>query len=100
MTRCRNSLVLFLVLGALPAMAAPAVLKSIRLEPGDLTLWGASARQRFLVIGTFSDGMERDLTAESRFEVADPRLAGIDAGGRLTAAADGETGVPAEVPGH
>ena len=102
MTRCRNSLVLFLVLGALPAMAAPAgaVLKSIRLEPRDLTLWGASARQRFLVIGTFSDGMERDLTAESRFAVADPRLAGIDAGGRLTAAADGETLVRAEIQGQ
>src|SRR5262245_15746497 len=101
MTRWRNSLILFLVFGALAAMAAQPgpVLKSIRLEPRDVTLWGAKARQRFLVIGTFNDGMERDVTAESLFTVADPRLAAID-GGRLTAAADGETVVQAEIQGQ
>ena len=40
---------------------------SLRLVPQDVTLWGIQASQRFLVIGKFADGMERDLTEESRF---------------------------------
>jgi hypothetical protein len=78
----------------------PAVLESIRLEPRNPTLRGAHARQRLLVIGTYRDRIERDLTARSRFSVARPELASVDASGRVTALADGETTVRAEADGR
>ena len=99
--RAGSARILTFALAALSAAwAAEPALRSVRLEPGDVTLWGARARQRFVVIGSYSDGIDRDLTQRSRFSVADPRLAGIDGTGRLTATAEGETRVEVQVEGR
>ena len=96
-------LVLAAVLGlSSPSQAgsAPPKLRSLRLVPQDRTLWGAKASQHFLVIGKYSDGLERDVTAESRFSLSDPKVAKVDAGGRVVALADGGTVLKASLEGR
>ena len=66
-------------------------LLSVRLLPEEVRLRGQGAAQQLLVIGTFADGLERDLTEASRFSLADPALAEIDARGKVKARADGRT---------
>ena len=63
-------------------------------------LWGAKASQRILVLGKFADGLERDVTAESRISIAHPSLAGVEAEGRVAGLADGETWLSAEFRGQ
>jgi hypothetical protein len=70
---------------------------SLRVVPERVTLHGARAAQRFVVLGAFADGLERDLTGESRFSISDPRLASLDKAGRIVALADGELELTAEV---
>jgi len=93
----------FLILGAMAwnsgRAAAPAKLLSIRVVPEEVTLRGAQASQRILVLGKFSDGLERDLTAESRITLADAATAGLE-DGRVVALADGETWLSAEFRGR
>jgi hypothetical protein len=79
------------------AVAADETLVSVRIVPERVTLQGARAGQRFLVLGAFADGLERDLTSQSRFSLSDPRLAALDESGRVTARADGECDLTAEV---
>lgn len=66
-------------------------LLSVRLLPEEVRLRGKDAVQQLLVIGTYDDGLERDLTETSRFSIADPELAEIDARGRVKARSDGRT---------
>ena len=49
-----------------------AKLISIELVPKAITLWGADASQRFLLMGTFSDGLRRDITSEGQFSASKP----------------------------
>ena len=74
------------------AMAAEAL--SIRLVPDEIELGGANAAQRVLVIGKFSDGLERDITSDSQIVVSNPALAKIESG-RVKAISDGRTEVTA-----
>ena len=71
--------------------SAAARLLSVRLLPQEVRLRGKGAAQQLLVIGTYADGLERDLTEGSRFTVADPNLAEIDGQGRVRARSDGRT---------
>ena len=66
-------------------------LLSLRLFPEGVQLRGAAAARHLLVIGTYADGLERDLTGRSRFSIANPELAGVDPEGRVSARADGQT---------
>src|SRR5262249_35159372 len=75
----------------------PASPLSIRIIPKQATLWGGRASQRFVVLGTFPDGLERDVTSQSRFSISDLRLASIDPAGRLVPLADGELDVKVQV---
>ena len=76
-----------------------ARLLSVRLLPEEVRLRGKGAAQQLLVIGTYADGLERDLTAKSRFSIADPALAEIDAEGRVRARSDGRTLLTVQSPG-
>ncbi|MCY3777322.1 MAG: DUF1553 domain-containing protein [Candidatus Aminicenantes bacterium] len=87
-----------------PSMpAAPShdpTLLSARIFPESATLREKGASQRFLVIGRFADGLERDLTSASRFGLGDSGLASVDEAGKVSALADGETELEAEIQGH
>ena len=81
------------------APAPEAELLSLRLVPEKITLWGNDASQRFLVLGRYSDGIERDLTGKGRFSIADPGHAAVDQQGRVGALTDGETTIRVAVGG-
>ncbi|MSO23204.1 MAG: DUF1553 domain-containing protein [Acidobacteria bacterium] len=88
------SFILAAIVG-LSAAAPAADLLSIRMVPDEINLWGANSAQRILLLGKFSDGLERDLTAESRIAVSNPSVARIDHGVRVIALSDGRTEVTA-----
>ena len=83
-----------------PGRVCPPQLRSLRLIPQDRTLWGAKASQHFLVIGKYSDGLERDVTAESRFSISDSKVAKVDAEGRVVALADGSVVLTVSLEGR
>ena len=58
-------------------VAAPQLL-SVRLVPEDMTLWGRNASRRFLVLGRYSDGLEREITAQSRLSLSDSEVAKVE----------------------
>src|SRR5213594_3808532 len=69
---------------AKPAGPQPvSAMVSLRVVPKQVTLWGARASQRFVVLGMYADGLERDVTSQSRFSISNPRLATIDQAGRV-----------------
>jgi hypothetical protein len=83
-------------LNASAARAAETPL-SVRIVPERVTLHGARAGQRFIVLGAFADGLERDVTGQSHFSISDPQIAALDQAGRVVAQADGEFDLKAEV---
>jgi hypothetical protein len=62
------------VFGLTAAELQPGSARSLRLLPQDWTLWGAKASQQFLVLATFDDGLERDVTNKSTFQSPNQRL--------------------------
>jgi hypothetical protein len=86
--------------GSSSEAAASSQLLSVRLVPEEATLWGARAVQRFLVLGKYADGLERDISKRSRFSIADSGIAKVDERGRVAALADGQTVLSAQVEGR
>ena len=64
---------------------------SLRLLPERITLSGRAASQRFVVLGKTRDGLERDLTSQSRFSVDPPSIARVDPSGQVHSLQDGQT---------
>ena len=81
------------------AIQGPSLL-SVRIVPPEITLWGAAASQQFLMLGKYSDGLERDLTSKSRFSIRRSALAKVDESGRVRAIAEGRTELEAQVAGQ
>ena len=75
-------------------------LLSVRLLPEEVRLRGKDAVQQLLVIGTYDDGLERDLTEASQFSIDDPTLAEVDARGRVKARSDGRTLLTVQASGR
>jgi uncharacterized protein DUF1553/uncharacterized protein DUF1549/Big-like domain-containing protein len=73
---------------------------SLRLVPESRTLSGANASQRFLVLGRFADGLEREVSSQSRFSLSNLSLAQVDRDGRVRALADGEVLLTASFRGQ
>src|SRR5438067_7369269 len=92
----------FEVLSSAPAIAREKTnsLLSVRLVPENVTLRGARSSQRFLVLGKYVDGLERDVTASSRFTIVHQEIAQLIAPGRVTARADGKTVLRVELEGQ
>ena len=76
------------------------VLVSVRLVPDTVTLWGFQGAQRVVVLGKYSDGLERDVTALSHFVVADSGIAKMEGLSRIVVQTDGTTLLRAELEGH
>ena len=74
-------------------------LLSVSLRPQSVILPGRGASQQFLFTGTYSDGVERDLSRQARFSLSDPRAARVDGRGRVVALADGEVRLTAVFAG-
>jgi hypothetical protein len=65
------------------------LLQSVRLYPENPTVRGAEAKQQFMVLGRFSDGLERDITTECRYSLSDPGVAKLSDSGSLEVLQDG-----------
>lgn len=74
-------------------------LMSIYIIPDSTTLRGREASQRFVVMGKYSDGLERDVTLEGDFSVIDSALADVDSEGKVSGVSDGETQLKVNVEG-
>ncbi len=104
--RCSAFAIVFSFLASLaaaveePAPSHDPTLLSLRLVPEQVRLQGPEASQRFVVMGTFADGLERDLTPGSAFRLSDPALARVDDAGRVVALAPGEVTLRAEAGGQ
>ena len=92
----RTVLSLFVLSWAAFAQQKPA---SLRLYPMDLTLWGDAASQRFLVLATGADGVERDITSTATLSVSDPTKGEIDTTGKFTSRANGTLRLTAKFGG-
>ena len=79
--------------------AAQPRLLSLRLQPTEITLPGPGSSQRFLLLGLYSDGLQRDLTRQCRFLLSDSHLAQLTEPGRIAALEDGEVVLTAEFEG-
>ena len=77
--------------------AAPPTLLSLRIVPEDIHLSGLNPSQQVLVLGRYSDGLERDLTGASPLLLGSAEMAAIGKQGQLTALAEGSTTVQARV---
>ena len=77
--------------------AAPPTLLSLRIVPEDIHLSGLNPSQQVLVLGRYSDGLERDLTGASPLLLGSAEMAAIGKQGQLTALAEGNTTVQARV---
>ena len=58
--------------------------------PAETTLWGRQASQRFLVLATYQDGVEKEITSQAQFSLAGPPAVRLLDGGRVVSLADGE----------
>lgn len=72
---------------------------SLRLAPEKATLRGPHSVQRFIVLGKYSDGLERDVTSVARLTSGSASLLKVDSSGQVTPGRDGETTVTAEFEG-
>jgi hypothetical protein len=73
---------------------------SLRTVPAQAALQGARATQQFLAIATYSDGTERDVTADVEWRLSDPALAKFVAPGLLAPVADGNLTLLAAISGR
>ncbi|MGV3724648.1 MAG: hypothetical protein ACO1SX_27440, partial [Actinomycetota bacterium] len=67
----------------------PPLLKSLAVEPAEISLSGPRAERQLLVTGRFSDGVERDVTDAVKYFSTAPRAVAVGAAGRVAALGDG-----------
>ena len=62
---------------------------SLRILPPQPTLWSADATQRFLVLGQYADGLEREVTSRTTLSVSNTRIVTLSGKGQLRGRVDG-----------
>jgi hypothetical protein len=88
-----------LVLAAVAAAPAQPALSALQVFPPDVNMSASRGRQTFVVQATFSDGITRDVTAESKITLANPALAKLEKN-VLLPLADGATELVVEYGGR
>ena len=87
--RVRLALNLGFVLGFVPALMAASP-NRLEVFPSQVHLKGPEASQRFVVLGSFDDGMTRDVTDQSRIEPGKLGFVWIDEHNRVRPASNGQ----------
>ena len=64
-------------------------IKSLQLEPNEISLWGFNASQGFLLMGESAEGMRIDLTHQGSFSISNHQIARLDGANRIVALQDG-----------
>ena len=73
---------------------------SLRILPPEPILWSAGATQRFLVLGHYADGLEREVTSRVTVSVSDPSIVTISGKGQLRGHEDGTAILHAQLRGR
>ena len=86
---------LLVAAGSIPlgAETSEPELLSVRIVPEAVELEGAGDTRQLLVMGSYSDRLERDVTPLSRWEFSDTGVAAVSAEGQVEALAEGVTDV-------
>jgi len=92
-------LVCLTVLLTAAAQAADSPFAKIDVYPPDINLETSRDHQRFIVVGTYPDGVTVDLTEKAEISLADPKLAKLE-GTTIFPLADGQTSLKVAVAGH
>ena len=64
-------------------------IKSLQLEPNEISLWGFNASQGFLLMGESAEGMRIDLTHQGSFSISNSQIACLDGANQIVALQDG-----------
>jgi hypothetical protein len=77
------------------ALPKPSELQSLVATPASIVLKGSDAAQQLVITATLAGGRIQDLSSDVRYEIANPALAQISAGGRILPLANGSTEITA-----
>jgi hypothetical protein len=80
---------------ALAILATPAAADTLSAVPESVALVGRDDARQLVITAKDDAGRERDQTGSVRFEVADPKVARVEPGGRVVPLADGTTEIVA-----
>src|SRR5437764_6818000 len=69
---------------AAPVSGGAAGVVALKLEPEKADLWGPNATQALLATATFSDGTQRDVTAQAAWRTEQPGIARAGKDGLLS----------------
>ena len=70
---------------------------SVRIVPEAVELEGAGDTRQLLVMGRYSDRLERDVTSLSQWDLSNARVAAVSPGGSARALAEGVTDLTARM---
>ncbi|MCX6836849.1 MAG: DUF1549 domain-containing protein [Verrucomicrobia bacterium] len=84
--------------GASKGPADEAHLSSVSVYPSNLTLDAAGQSHRLVVMGSFTDGSQRDVTHLSILESSDDSIASVTRGGVVTSHRRGEVFISVRLP--
>jgi hypothetical protein len=73
----------------------PAEIQSLEVHPTSVTLRGSDEAAQLVFTATLAGGRLVDLTADMKFDVADPKVARVTSAGRVVPLANGNTAVVA-----
>jgi hypothetical protein len=73
---------------------------SLRLVPEQVTLWGAGATQRFLVLARDPHGLEREVTSEATLSISNPEVATLGQNGDVISVSNGKATFQATLHGR
>ncbi len=79
--------------------AAEPGLTSLTIVPQSRTLHGSQSAQQFVVMASYSDGSERDVTSNAQWTLSDPAAGSIAPSGRFAPVRNGELTLSARVGG-
>src|SRR5438093_6727590 len=71
------------------ALPRPAEVKALEVRPAKVDLKGSDDSYQLILTAALDGGTLRDLTRDASYEVADPKVARVSAGGRIVPVANG-----------
>jgi hypothetical protein len=81
--------------GELSPMPAPAQVQALTAYPSQIKLKGSDDVQQLVLTAGLAENQQQDLSADVKYEVADPRIVRVTSSGRVIPLADGHTEITA-----
>src|SRR5260370_11548413 len=81
--------------GVLPPMPVPAQAQPLTAYPSQNKLKGSDDSQQLVLTAGLAENQHQDLSADVKYEVADPRIVRVTSSGRVIPLADGQTEITA-----